>query len=42
MIITLDKRERMDETIDQMGIEKKTKLAGYIVDYVENNLERYA
>ena len=33
---------RMDDTIDAMGIERKTRFAGYIVDYVENNLSRYA
>ena len=31
----------MDDTIDSMGIERKTRFAGYIVDYVENNLPRY-
>ena len=32
----------MDATIDGMGIEHKTKFAGYLVDYIENNIPRYA
>lgn len=41
MRINIDKQMRMDDTIDSMGLERKTRLAGYIVDYVENNLPRY-
>ena len=33
---------RMDDTIDSMGLERKTKFAGYLVDYIENNLPRYS
>ena len=32
----------MDETIDGMQIEHKTKFAGYVVDYIENNMSKYA
>lgn len=42
MQITINPSMRMDDTIDGIGLERKTRFAGYIVDYVENNLQRYA
>ena len=42
MQIVIHPSQRMDDTIDGIGLERKTRFAGYIVDYVENNLPRYA
>mmetsp|Transcript_35734 Transcript_35734/g.47018 ORF Transcript_35734/g.47018 Transcript_35734/m.47018 type:complete len:245 (-) Transcript_35734:797-1531(-) len=42
MKVSIGASMRMDDTIDSMGLERKTRFAGYIVDYIENNLPRYA
>jgi len=42
MRVSIGKAMRMDDTIDGMGLERKTRFAGYVVDYIENNLPRYA
>ena len=42
MRVSIGATMRMDDTIDGMGIERKTKFAGYVVDYIENNMPRYA
>ena len=42
MQIAINPSLRMDDTIDGIGLERKTRFAGYIVDYVENNLPKYA
>lgn len=42
MQITIASSMNIDDTIDGIGLERKTRFAGYIVDYVENNLPRYA
>ena len=42
MQIVINPSMRMDDTIDGIGLERKTRFAGYIVDYVENNLPKYA
>ena len=42
MKIVIKNRGEMDGTIDAMGLEKKTRFAGYVVDYVENNIARYS
>ena len=42
MKILIPNTKRMDDIIDGMGIERKTRFAGYLGDYIENNIERYA
>ena len=42
MKILIPNTKRMDDIIDGMGIERKTRFAGYLGDYIENNIEGYA
>ena len=42
MKVSIGTSLRMDDTIDGMGVERKTRFAGYLADYIENNLPRYS
>ena len=42
MKISIPKTMRMDDMLENLGTERKTRFAGYLVDYIENNLDRYA
>jgi len=42
MRISFSKEMRIQTMVEGMQLEHKTRFAGYIVDYIENNLSRYA
>lgn len=42
MKIDIPGTRRMDDIIDGMGTERKTRFAGYLGDYIENNIEKHA
>lgn len=42
MKIEIPHTKRMDDIIDGMGTERKTRFAGYLGDYIENNVEKHA
>ena len=42
MHIEIPASRQIDPTIDGISLERKTRFAGYIIDYIENNLPRYA